>query len=155
MPTDRESLPSYFQKPQGPWIVVKENKRSATFHRPDNELVLVVRVDGGLITSGERADYIVSLQKVVDVIVELKGSDVSKAICQIRATRPVWLAHRLAGKTLAALVVRGKGVNPKASASAVRWQREFRKTFKMMLLIETRNRNYEFSEFLLPERSRA
>jgi hypothetical protein len=155
MPTDRRNLPSYIQKPKGPWIVVKENNRSARLRRPDNETILVILVDGGLITSGERADYIVAHPRITDVIVELKGSDVSKAVRQIRATRPVWLRHEFAGKRFGALVVRGHGVHPKTTASIYRWQREFRKTFNMKLVVETRNRDYEFSEFLLPEASHA
>jgi len=155
MPTDPRKLPSYIQESSGPWIVIKENNRSARFSNPGKDAVLVIHVDGGLITSGERADYIVAHPNIVDVIVELKGSDVSKAISQIRATRPIWLRYEFAGKKLSALVVRGQGVHPKVSASINRWQREFRKTFKMKLVVETRNRDYEFSEFLLPEGSRA
>jgi len=155
MPADRGNLPSYVRKPAGEWAVVSEHKRSARFHKLRDEEVLVVQVDGGLITEGERADYVVAHTRIVDVIVELKGSDTSKAIGQIRATRPVWMRHELAGTKLAALVVRGQGIHPKTAASIVRWQREFRKTFKMKLLIETRNRNYEFAEFLFTEESRA
>jgi hypothetical protein len=155
MLTDRRDLPSYIRKATGEWVVVSEHKRVATFRRPNSEEVLIIRVDGGLITEGERADYIVAHTRTVDVIVELKGSDTSKAIRQIRATRPVWMRHELAGMRLGALVVRGHGIHPKTSASIDRWQREFRKTFKMKLVIETRNRNYEFSEFLLPEAASA
>jgi len=61
----------------------------------------------------------------------------------------------LAGEQIGALVVRGQGVHPKTTASIDRWKREFRKTFKMKLQVETRNRDYEFSEFLLPESLRA
>jgi hypothetical protein len=156
MPIDPDKLPDYIKyAPRGEWIVVKENRRTARFHNSDNQAILVIHVDGGLITLGERADYIVAHTKVIDVIVELKGSDVPKAIRQIRATRPVWMCHELAGKKLAALVVRSQGIHPKTSASVDRWKREFRKTFKMKLVIETRNRNYEFSEFMLPEGSNA
>ena len=156
MPIDRNKLPSYIRTaPPGEWIVIKENKRSARFRKADRDEVLIVHVDGGLITSGERADYIIAHPKVLDVIVELKGSDVSKAVNQIRATRPVWLFHELAGEQIGALVVRGQGVHPKTTASIDRWKREFRKTFKMKLQVETRNRDYEFSEFLLPESLRA
>jgi len=154
MPTERRSLPDYALQHKGEWIVVEENKRAARFHNPEKTRILVIHADGGLITSGERADYIVAHSKIVDVIVELKGSDVTRAIHQIRATKPVWERHSLAGEKHAALVVRGHGVSPKASASMDRWKREFRKTFKMKLLIETRNRDYEFAEFLLPESSR-
>lgn len=151
MPIDRRNLPSYIRKPAGEWAIVSENKRSARFRKSGDDDVLIIHVDGTLITAGERADYIVAHTKIVDVIVELKGSDTSKAIRQIRATRRVWMCHELAGKKLGALVVRGHGVHPKVSASIDRWQREFRKTFKMKLLVETRNRDYEFSEFLLAE----
>jgi hypothetical protein len=155
MPIDRRNLPSYIRKPVGEWAVVAENKRSARFHVSNKDEVFIIHVDGELINTGERADYIVAHTKIVDVIVELKGSDTSKAIDQIRATRPIWMKHELAGKKLGALIVRGQGVRPKTSASIDRWQREFRKTFKMVLLVETRNRNYEFKEFLLPESSSA
>jgi hypothetical protein len=155
MPIDRRNLPGYIRKATGEWAVVSEHKRIATFRRPNSEEVLIIRVDGGLITEGERADYIVAHAQTVDVIVELKGSDTSKAIRQIRSTRPVWLRHELAGRKLGALVVRGPGIHPKTSASIDRWQREFRKTFQMKLVIETHNRNYEFAEFLLTEASRA
>ncbi len=137
------------------WVVVQENRRRAGFHNPGKASILVVHVDGGLITSGERADYIVANPAVVDVIVELKGSDTSKAINQIRATRLVWAGHRLAGRQFGALVVRGQGVSPKTTASIDRWEREFRKTFKMKLMVATRNRDYRFSEFLLPEEANA
>jgi hypothetical protein len=154
MPSDR-ALPDYVQEPPGPWIVIKEHKRSARFRKPDVGRLLVVLVDTGLITFGERADYILAHPPIVDVIVELKGSDVSKAIRQIKATRPVWLCHELCGKKLGALVVRGQGIRPKTSARIEQWKREFRKAFKMKLVVETRNRDYEFLEFLVPGVSRA
>jgi hypothetical protein len=151
MPNDRRNLPDYAQPHSGEWIVVEENKKAARFHNPDRHTILVIHADGGLITSGERADYIVAYPKIVDVIVELKGSDVTKAIHQIRLTHPVWMRHELAGKKLGALVVRSPGLHPKESASIDRWKREFLKNFKMKLVVETHNRNYEFAEFLLPE----
>jgi hypothetical protein len=151
MQNERRKLPDYAQPHSGKWIVVEENKRAARFHNPCGHTILVIHTDGGLITSGERADYIVAHSRIVDVIVELKGSDVTKAIHQIRSTRPVWILHELAGKKLGALVVRSQGIHPKESASIDRWKREFRKNFKMKLVVETRNRNYEFAEFRLPE----
>ncbi len=154
MPIDRRDLPSYISRPVGEWAIVAEKGRSAKFRKSGGDEVFIVHVDGGLITSGERADYIVAHTKIVDVIVELKGSDTSKAIGQLRATRPVWKAYELSGTNLGALIVRSQGIHPKTTASIDRWQREFRKA-KMKLLIETRNRGYEFSEFLLPEASRA
>src|SRR5580698_86855 len=138
MPSDRE-LPGFVRRSPGPWAVVEENKRFARFHHDRVEPVLIIHVDGGLIGTGERADYIVAHPRVVDVIVELKGSDTSKAIEQVRTTRPIWLRHELCGEQLGALIVRGQGLHPKESARVERWKREFRKTFKMKLVVETRN----------------
>ena len=149
MPIDRRKLPAYIRVHQGEWIVVVEKRRSARFRNPDSNEILVVRVDGGLIPEGERADYVVAHPRVVDVIVELKGSDVSKAIQQIRTTQPVWACCEWAGRKHAALIVRGKGIHPKLLTRFERWQREFRKTFQLKLLIQTQNRDYEFGEFLV------
>jgi hypothetical protein len=113
---------------------------------------MIVTVDGGMITEGIRADYVVAHPKLVDVIVELKGSDVPHAVQQICATVPVWQQHSLAGANHAALIVRGQGVHPLTSLLTEKLTRRFQKEFKMKLLIETRNRDYEFTEFL-PEKS--
>lgn len=143
-------LPKYVERSPGPWAMVAERRRSARFRHEIGANVLIVHVDGGLITSGERADYILVHARVVDVIVELKGSDTSKAVQQIKSTRLIWLDYELCGSCLGALIVRGQGVHPKESARIQRWQREFRKTLKMKLVVESRNRDYEFEEFLLP-----
>jgi len=149
----RSNLPSYVREHSGEWAVVEENRRSARFRNPNKGRVkvLIVTVDGGMITAGVRADFVVAHTKLVDVIVELKGSDVAQAIEQIRATVPAWRQHALAGKVHAALVVRGQGVHPKTSLLTERLAKRFQRDFNMKLLIETRNRDYEFAEFL-PER---
>jgi hypothetical protein len=151
MPSD---LPKYVTSNSSEWAVVKENRKSARFRNLSKGLttILIVRVDGGMIQSGARADFIVVHPQLVDVVVELKGSDVAKAIQQIRATLPLWKQHRLAGKTHAALIVRGQGVHLKATLRTEALAKKFRDEFKMKLLIETRNRDYEFAEFL-PEKS--
>ena len=113
--------------------------------------VLIVQVDDGLITTGIRADYVVAHPELVDVVVELKGSDVAHAILQIRSTILVWRQHTLAGRTHGALIVRGQGIHPRTSLMTERLARKFRSEFQMKLLIETRNREYEFSEFLPQE----
>ena len=148
----RSNLPSYVRENSGEWAVVRENKRSARFRNPKIKRVkvLIVTVDGGMITTGIRADFVVAHRELVDVIVELKGSDVPKAIEQIRATVPVWRRHKLAGANHAALVVRGKGIHPMTSLQTEKLTRRFEKDFRMKLLIESR-RDYEFAEFL-PEK---
>jgi hypothetical protein len=152
MPTNRGRLPDYIFSRTDQWIVIRENDKLARFHNPDKQEILLIHVDGGLIDDGARADYIVAHPAIVDVIVELKGKDVAKAIRQIRATVAIWRRHESAGRRLSALVVRSRGTHPKLSASMDRWEREFRRELNMKLLFRASNRDYEFNEFLL-ERS--
>jgi len=146
----QSKLPSYVQENTGEWAVVRENNRSARFRNPAKGRIKVriVKVDGGMITSGVRADYVVAHPEIADVIVELKGSDVARAIEQIGATVPIWQQHNLSGTNHAALIVRGQGIHPKTTSLTERLSRKFQRDFQMKLLIETRNRDYEFAEFL-------
>ena len=128
-------------------VSIEENKRKAVFQNRQREDIYIIHVDGKMITQGERADYIVAKPQVVDIIIELKGSDVTKAINQIRATLPAWQQTPHAGKKQAALVVRGKGVHPNALINYGRWKAELRKK-NVRLRIETSNQTYEFGEFL-------
>jgi hypothetical protein len=144
-------LPSYVRRCTETLIRVEENGRKATFRLPAKGKVFLVKVDGGMIVLGERVDYIFTHTETVDVIVELKGSDIGKAVSQILATRPQWARHELAGRMHAALIVRGKGMHPRDTTRVERWKKHFRTKFQMKLVIETRNRDYEFREFLLPE----
>ena len=57
---------------------------SAILLNAKNERVRRIRVDGCLAPVGRRAaDFLVSLPRTVDVIVELKGGDVACAITQV------------------------------------------------------------------------
>lgn len=147
MPSNRYGLPAYIRPSTDSLIAVKENKRKAVFANPQRTEIHVIQIDDGMITQGQRADYVVAKPQTIDVIVELKGSDVSKAIEQIRATLPLWRRNSLCGKKQAALIVRGKGVCLKTLTNYGRWKDEFRKK-AVKLLIETTNRTYEFDEFL-------
>jgi hypothetical protein len=67
---------------------------SAILLNGNKEKVRRIRLDGCLAPAGERsADFVVSLPKSVDVIVELKGGDVAHAITQVEATRTFWQTH--------------------------------------------------------------
>ncbi|HEY2860674.1 MAG TPA: hypothetical protein VGJ21_19805 [Terracidiphilus sp.] len=129
-------------------IVVGEKGRSACFRNPDRQVVRRIRVDGGLVRDGVRADFIVSKPAIVDVIVELKGSDTAHGVAQVEATRLIWGEHALAGKVFAALIVRTQGIHPRHQANIQRWKTRFQMRYGMVLLVETRNREYEFHEFV-------
>jgi hypothetical protein len=60
---------------------------SAVFLNPEKRTVERIRVDGCLAPAQQRAaDFLVSMPDVVDVIVELKGTDLRKAFEQVEAT---------------------------------------------------------------------
>lgn len=67
-------------------VTVKEKGRRANFTNKGRQDFDVVKVDGCLITEGEKADYIVSKVGVGSVIVELKGKDVPHACKQVMRT---------------------------------------------------------------------
>ena len=143
----RESYP-YIQEITDSVVAIRENDRHAHFQNPQRTIIRRILVDGGLITEGIRADYVISKPAIIDVIVELKGSDTGRAMEQIRATRPIWARHELAGQSAGALIVRGHGVHPKHLANIQRWKEKMRKHDGMVLIVETRNREYGFDEFI-------
>ena len=60
---------------------------SAVFLNPEMRKVERIRVDGCLAPSGQTAaDFLVSMPNIVDVIVELNGTDLRKAFEQVEAT---------------------------------------------------------------------
>jgi len=60
---------------------------SAVFLNPERRIVQRIRVDGCLAPAGQTAaDFLVSLPSIVDVIVELKGTDLRRALEQVEAT---------------------------------------------------------------------
>jgi hypothetical protein len=67
-------------------ITVQERGKRANFLNQNRARFSVTHVDGCVVTTGPRADYLVTKINVGTVIVELKGSDVYRAAEQIVAT---------------------------------------------------------------------
>lgn len=118
----------------------REAGKSATFLNLGGETVLLVHADKycrkdrvGCIDcffemDQKVADYIVSKPGVVDVIVELKGTNLMAAIEQIEATIPVWHLHEKCSGKIGALVVSSKGgSHPKVVAKFLIKQEQFKK----------------------------
>ena len=148
MPSKNSDYAAYIEELTSRLVTVEENGRAAHFQNPQKAAVRRVLVDGGLMKQGKRADYVVSNPGIVDVIVELKGSDTAHGIEQIRATYPVWKKHQLSSNMFGALIVRGQGIHPKQHANIQRWKNQMQIRHGMVLLVETRNREYRFEEFL-------
>lgn len=70
-----------------PIFTISEQKSRATFNNPNRYPVTETRVDGCLITTGIRCDYLISVPAIdTSILLELKGCDVNHAINQITAT---------------------------------------------------------------------
>lgn len=67
-------------------ISVSESGRTFTLVNPKQIKISVVTVDGCAIREGERCDYMYSSSSGRELYLELKGSDIRKAVAQIQAS---------------------------------------------------------------------
>jgi hypothetical protein len=122
---------------------------SAILLNSTKEKLRRIRMDGCLAPAGERAaDFIVSLPKTVDVIVELKGGNVDHAITQVEATRRFWQTHAEyeQGQTISAWIVCTQ--YPKGSLKIGRYRENFRALGGILLISTHNGEEREFSDFI-------
>jgi len=126
---------------------VEENGRKAVFLNPEKAPIKKVQVDGCLIVSDTlRADYIVSKPGVVDVIVELKGKDISHARDQIVATLPYWKAHPPFSEKIAGLIICSK--SPMSSSDLQVMKAKVTIQHRITLVVdESGKKEYNFADF--------
>jgi hypothetical protein len=68
-------------------ISLEENKRKFIGFNPDEKAVIKVRIDGCLITTGIKCDFLlIEKEKHLSCFIELKGSDIEHALDQLQAT---------------------------------------------------------------------
>jgi hypothetical protein len=67
-------------------IKMEESGRKAIFLNPYNDEYTLIRVDGCVVKSGLRADWVIISNANNQVFVELKGKDVAHAIEQLEST---------------------------------------------------------------------
>jgi hypothetical protein len=138
-----------------------ENGKSAIFRNHQGEIVLLIHADkfcrkgrsGCTDCFFEKdqkvADYIVSKPGIVDVIVELKGTDVMAAVKQIEATIPPWLAHAKHSGKIGALIVGSKGgSHPTVITKLLVKQEQFKKRGIKLRHSTNPNSIFEFTSFL-------
>ena len=79
--------PKCLQESNDSIIKVKENKASYSLDNDQRLRVGKVHVDGCLINEGERCDYLFTVEeRNANILIELKGKDVEKAIKQIKTS---------------------------------------------------------------------
>jgi len=124
---------------------VEENRKSAVFLNPQNLEVLRVKVDGCLQVNAIASDWIVASPECGDIVIELKGCDVNRAIDQIIATLAFWRKHELCSARQSALIVcsRYPRFDTKLQRAKVNLQKK-----NVPLRVESRNLKYRFSDFV-------
>jgi hypothetical protein len=100
-------------------ISFEANKRKYCASNPHGLSVLRYEIDGKMVTTGERCDYGMGVPRKGTVyLIELKGSDLKKAVRQINSTMDV-LGEKLDGYIVHGRVVLSRISRPDLRASRV------------------------------------
>jgi hypothetical protein len=147
----------------GPSVFVEDRGVRATFLNPRREKIRKITYDD-CYCKGEQekqADFIVGKIGVIDIIVELKGSDTNLkggrgAGTQVEYTLEAWKQDRQRAPKVAALIIYGRiegrkkrpGRRPRAIAAKESVELDFLRRNKVLLLIyENGKRQFRFSDF--------
>jgi hypothetical protein len=125
-------------------IVLQENKSKISFLNPDKETILIIKVDGCVVSDNEtlRCDYALVPSDEVEIYVELKGSDISHAVKQIEST--IGLLSEDSQKIKKLCFVVSTRV-PKQTTSIQQFQTRFRKKFNASFRIKNIQDEYNLS----------
>lgn len=144
----------------GPSVYVEDQGVRATFINPRRRDIRKIYYDGCYSTAqGRQADFIVGLVAVIDVIVELKGSDTNlkEAAVQVAETLDAWRSDSSSAPAIAGLIIYGRiegkkklpGRVPRAAAVIFGLTAEFLKVHKTLLRIhENGEKQFTFNDFL-------
>jgi hypothetical protein len=138
---------------------ISEHGVGATFLNPRRKQLRKIRYDGCYRRTprSRQADYIVGLAQVVDVIVELKGSDLKHAVTQIETTFGAWKDDPIRYPRIVCLIVYGrieakrKGVGkiPRMGSNVGTIEREFLLTHNTQLWVrESGSEKFRFNKLL-------
>jgi hypothetical protein len=123
--------------------------KSAILLNPKCAEVRRIHMDGCLAPVGTRsADFVVSLPKVADVIVELKGTNVDHAATQVDSTWNFWSRHaeHADGQLISAWILCSQ--YPRASQKIKRFQATFRAHGGILLVSTHNGEERAFSDFV-------
>jgi hypothetical protein len=143
----------------GPAVYADEEGVRATFVNPRRRQIRKIHYDGCYAPRHARqADYILGLVGVVDVIVELKGSDtnVKDAADQVEDTLQSWRRDAKRAPVVSALIVYGRvegrkrlpGRVPRTRAVVLGLMARFLRHGTLLVIEESGTRQYSFSDFV-------
>jgi hypothetical protein len=147
-------------------LYLDENGISAVFLRLRGHTMRKISYDRCYCTVRERkqADFIIGAQGLIDVIVELKGSDTNlkgsddrSAARQVEATLHDWRKDQNSERRIAALIVfgriegkkKGAGRRPRARSAIQTLEVEFLRRLRVLLLVrESGEKQFRFTDFM-------
>jgi hypothetical protein len=113
-------------------FVLREHRSVVRFENPNTNMVKLTIVDDCAITTGPRCDFLVNIDKIdKSVLVELKGSDVKRAIEQLSASQEQLSGHL---KTMIVWIVSSTRC-PLASTEVQTLALKIRKRMNAILLV--------------------
>ncbi|MBT9310854.1 hypothetical protein [Leptothoe kymatousa] len=119
-----------FKKSKDPKIALAEKKSKFSIENPKRTEVIVYQVDGCLIKNGERCDYLILIDNQdLQVFVELKGSEIVKAIGQL-ANSLEQLANKRKDIHKQCFVIATRNRTPKRDPGLTNAQNKFRKKYR-------------------------
>jgi len=139
-----KSLPECEEYKSDARLVLQENKSKITFLNPNQDQVLIIRVDGCVIKDNKilRCDYAIVPCDEIEIYVELKGSDISHAVKQIESTIKFLSDNPQKIKKLCFVVSTRV---PKQSTSVQQLQSQFKKKFNASFRIKNIQDSYDLS----------
>lgn len=140
-------------------VYVAEHGVSATFLNPRRKPIRKIHYDDCYNKSPNvlKADYIVGMPEVVDVIVELKGSDLKHASAQVENTLETWQLNPIRFPKIVCLIIFGRiegkkkkaGRTPRMNSLKESVEREFLRRNKTLLWVrESGMEQFRFNDFL-------
>lgn len=123
-----------------------KSKRVAIINNTKRVTHIKHKMDGGHIKNMTTADWMISKPKVGDIIVELKGCDVAKAIKQVSETAEFIRSNKLQEGRLAALILCTE--HPGLNTKMQRLIEEFMRRFRCPIHIRNKSDEYIFENVL-------
>ena len=125
-------------------IVLQENKSKITFLNPNQDKILIIKVDGCAISDNEtlRCDYALMPSDEVEIYVELKGSDIVHAVEQIKSTIRLLSDNPQKIKKLCFVVSTRV---PKQTTTIQQLQSQFKKNFNASFRVKNIQDEYDLS----------
>ena len=127
-------------------VKVEEGARKAVFLNASRDNYFTTRIDGCMVENKVAADFVVSKINVGDLIVELKGTDVTHGAEQVLATAEgVGNCTQQRGPMAGLIVCRQY---PRVDTKIQRLRNTFAKKFKGPIHVVTKNTEFDFERVL-------